>query len=181
MRQHILSLNIALYQSYDAPWALTPRYYLENQTWTKPRYQEFLKDFFDEVGFDPDSIAVIYSKAESNLPSKRGIIYQIFIEGNDYHAIDKLFYVAKSGGIPIKNTSPTDLLLDYNQHSFPQLRMVLNAKSTLNPFYKIIMRRHDDLSSSQRTHYEKTIKEELKKLAIDTDKLYKAKLKLLQA
>ena len=27
IRQHILSLNTALYQSYDAPWDLTPRYY----------------------------------------------------------------------------------------------------------------------------------------------------------
>ncbi len=180
IRQHILSLNIDLYQSYEAPWDLTPRYYLQNQTWTKPIYEEILKDFFRQVGLNPKFVSSIYAKARSNLPLDRGVLFQFFIKNQEYLVTNTHFYVAKSGGAHISNLSPTDVLLDYNRRSFPQLRMVLNAKSTLNPFFKISMQRSDDLTNSQRKKYETLLRNEIKNLPVESNKLLKSKEKLLQ-
>lgn len=181
IRQHILSLNIALYQSYDAPWDLTPRYYLQNQTWTKPIYEDLLKNFFSDVGLNPKSVSSIYAKARSNyLPFERGILYQFFIKDQEYSLINTYFYVAESGGTHISNLSPTDVLFDYSRHTFPQMRMVLNVKSTLNPFFKIMMRRSDNLTSSQRKKYDNLLRSEIKKLPVESNKLLQSKEKLLQ-
>lgn len=179
--QHLLSVNIALYQSYDAPWDLTPRYYLENQTWTKPVYENLLKSFFSEVGLNPKSVSSIYTKARNNFPLERGILFQLFVKDQDYTAINKYFYVAKSGGILIPSLTPTDVLFDYTRHTFPQLRMIFNSKSTLNPFFNFVMRRYDNLTSTQRKKYENSLRNEIKKLPADSHKLLEAKNKLLQS
>lgn len=181
IRQHILSLNISLYQSYDAAWDLTPRYYLQNQTWTKPVYQNILEPFFEEIGLDPESVSKIYAKARSNLPRERGILYQFFIKDEDYTALNAYFYVAYSGGMPVPTVTPTDVLFDYNRYTFPQLRLVLNAKTSLNPFSQFIMRRYDNLTSKQRNNYETIIRQELQKLPVESSKLLNAKNKLLQS
>jgi hypothetical protein len=180
IRQHILSLNISLFQSFDAPWDLTPRYYLQNKTWTKPAYEALLKSFFYEIGLNPDSVSTIYTKASNNLSQERGILYQFFIKDEDYTALNTYFYVANSGGPPILYLSPTDVLFDYNRYTFPQLRMILNAKTSLNPYSKFIMCRYDNLTSSERKKYESTIRQELKKLPVESYKLLNAKIKLLE-
>lgn len=180
IRKHILSLNIALYQSFDEYGNSTPRYYLDNETWTEPVYEEILKPFFEEVGLNPKSIASIYAKAKRNLPTERGIIYQFFIKDEEYLSINTYFYVAKSGGAQIRAYSPTDVLFDYNRCDFPQMRMVFNAKTTLNPYGKIQIRQYDSLSKSERQKYQNSLRAEIRKLAAESNKLLKAKNKLLR-
>jgi hypothetical protein len=180
IRRHILSLNVALYQSFDSHGNSTPRYYLDNETWTTPAYEDTLKSFFEEVGLDPGTVTSIYAKAKKNLPTERGIIYQFFIKDEEYTSINSFFYVAKSGGAQIPFSSPTDVLFDYNRCDFPQLRMVLNAKTTLNPYGKIEVRQYDSLSKSQKQKYQNLLRAEIRKLAVESKKLLKAKNKLLR-
>lgn len=181
IRMHILSLNIALYQSYGVNGNSTPIYYLDNETWTVPPYIEILESFFEEIGLNPKSASSIYTKARKLLPTDRGTIYQFFIKDNDYPSINNYFYVSKSGGEQISEYTPTDVLFDYNRYSFPQMRMVLNSKSTLNPYHKLEIQQFNNLSKSQRNKYESCIRDELRKLSVESKKLLKAKNKLIRA
>lgn len=180
IRQHLLSLNIALFQSYDSPWNLTPSYYLENRTWTKPVYPEILEAFFDEIGLNPNQASFIYDNAKQKLPTKRGVIYQFFIKNHEYDAIDSYFYLAKSGGALISEYTPTQMLFDYTKKNFPQLRMIFNPKTTLNPYHKIEIHRYDNLTKKQRKAYETLLREELKSMSVQSKKLNRAKKKLLK-
>lgn len=181
IRVHILSLNIALYQSFDTTGSSTPRHYLDNNTRTNPPYQDALKSFFSEIGLDPKSVPSLYTKAKKVLPTDRGVIYQFFVKDEEYSSINTYFYVAKQGGAQIPGYTPTDVLFDYNIHTFPQMRMIFNVKSTLNPYHKIEIRRFDNLSKKQKKKYEDLLLEELKKLPIESAKLLKAKNKLTRA
>jgi hypothetical protein len=79
------------------------------------------------------------------------------------------------------NLTATDVLLDYNRYSFPQLRMILNAKTTLNPFSKIIIQRHDNLTDKERNRYEKLLREEIRKIPMGNHDRPKAIKQLLEA
>lgn len=169
IRQHILSLNTALYRSYYAPWDLTPRYYLENLPWTRPDFHIYLKDFFEEVGLNGEKVDELFALSREWLHGKRGFILQFFDESENHHFLETHFYAAHSGGVPHADWSPSYLLL--NPLINLQLRLVIDNRNVLNPFRSSLkMKRMDSLSVEETDAYDSKVKEYVRLLPIKEEK-----------
>lgn len=178
-RIHILSLNISLYQSYAQPWDLTPRYYLENQTWTHPTFWVYMREFFAEAGLETTSLMNIIDRVGALLPKNRGFLMQFFDLSEDHSFLNTHFYAAHSGGKPLDSRRPAhDLVLTplFNR----QLRLVIDNKHVLNPFQPLVIKRYDSMTTDQRQRYENALREEVRNLAIDPIKGEAFRSRLLQ-
>jgi hypothetical protein len=179
IRQHILSLNMALYQSYDAPWDLTPRYYLENTTWTHANVREIIKPFFASLGIDSESVDQLWDQALNLLSHNRGYIIQFFDSSDHYDFARQHSYIAYSGGNPHPRNTHHEILFDPFASNFPQMRLVMSNQSTLNPFSQIKMKRYDGMTSSERARYESALSTLLEKLPFDPNRVKKVKENIL--
>lgn len=179
IRQHLVSLNMNLYQSYDAVWDLTPRYYLENATWTHVNVRETLKPFFASLGIDSESVDSLWSEALGLLSHQRGYILQFFDESSEYDFTTQHSYVAYSGGKPHPNHRNHEILFDKSATNFPQLRLIMGNESTLNPFSSIKMKRYDDMTLGERMQYEAKLSSLLAKLPVHPEKVAQMREKLL--
>lgn len=180
VRQHILSLNIALFQSYDFPLELTPRYFLQNQPWTSPDYWKLLLDFVENIGVVREEFEAIIALGRLNLPHERGMLIQLYAIGNDpYTFIDRHIYAAYSGGKPFDNPKASYFISNSSIADFPQLRLVINNKHVLNPFSRFRMRRYDALTDLQRENYQTALRRSIQSLIVDEVKCKAARIHLL--
>lgn len=171
VRQHILSINMALFQSYDKPWDLTPRYFVQNSPWTRPDYWESIMKFAEQVGINPKDLEPIISIGRSHLPQNRGIMMQFFDESeNVYLLLDTHAYVAFSGGKPFGQSPPSHYLMNNTITNYPQLRLVINNNDVLNPFSKLVIKRYDTCTEDQRQNYEEVMRSLIRELPVDHEK-----------
>lgn len=179
IRQHILSLNMNLYQSYDAPWDLTPRYYLENATWTQANVRELIKPLFASLGVDGQTVDRIWSQALNLLPHNRGYILQFFDRSNEYAFTKEHAYISQSGGKPHPAYRNHEILFDPSATNFPQIRLVMSNESTLNPYSSLEIKRYDGMTDSEKQAYESSLRSLLKGLSFDQAKVEGIRLNLL--
>jgi hypothetical protein len=179
IRQHILSLNLNLYQSYDAPWDLTPRYFLENQTWTHANVREIITPFFASLGIDENTVDSIWNQALDLLPHNRGYILQFFDQSSSFAFTKEHSYIAHSGGKPNSQQTHHQILSDPFATNFPQMRLVMANQSTLNPFSSLSIKRYDAMTDPERYEYNTALKSLLQGLSFDSTKVRAAREKLL--
>lgn len=164
-RIHILSLNTNLYQSYDLPWDLTPRYYLENKPWTNPDFWDYLEEFFTKSGLDSEQVRSVVEEVLQYIPQNRGMIMQFFDPTADHSFLDTHFYVSHSGGNPVEGWKPAQFLR--NPLINKQLRLVIDNKHILNPFGQLKIERYDSMTKRQRAAYHRALTKAIRRLAID--------------
>lgn len=181
VRYHVLSLNISLFQSYNAPWDFTPRYYVENKSWTKPDFWNILLDFAEKVGFQRSDFQMVIDEAQKVLPRDRGMLIQFFDGSTKTHAFtDKHFYPSYSGGKSYGSEKPSYYLFSQYITEFPQFRLVINDQDVLNPLKSpLIMRRYDKLSKQERNIYEQTLHDWIRSTPVNTVKAKKVRKALL--
>lgn len=171
VRQHILSLNMALFQSYDKPWDLTPRYFIQNSPWTRPNYWESIKLFAKQVGIHPEDLQPIITIGRLHLPQDRGIMMQLFDASEErYSLVDTHAYVAYSGGKPFGQSPASCYLLNDSLTNFPQLRLVINNSDLLNPYSSLVIKRYDTCTDGQRQNYEEEMRSLIRELPVDHEK-----------
>lgn len=175
---HLISLNISLFQSHDNDLELTPRYYIHNKSWTTPDYWTNIRSFVEKSGLDWDSFEKVIKEGLALLPQDRGILMQFFDQTN-YHLLDKHFYLSQQGGVPYTNLPPSHYLQNPEIKFFPQLRLVVNNNTILNPSSPLIMHRYDALTDGQKEHYEKTLRKSIRELKINDSRRTEMKEKLL--
>lgn len=180
LQKHILSLNQSLYQSYDRPWDLTPRYFLENATWTNPPFLSILTAFFKKLGIDAQYVRDLWAAGERLLPADRGFILQVFDRSESLAFTKQCSYAAFSGGKPHQQFADQHHLYDEHLRDFPQMRLVLGQKTTLNPISPLSFIRYDGMNLKKRESYEIQISNMVKQLPYDVDKVQLMKLKLLE-
>jgi len=179
IQKHILSLNISLYQSHDFPNDLTPRYFLENQTWTHPPFIGILAPFFKKLGIEGEFLQTLWQKGEKLLPVNRGFILQIFDHSPDFAFSKKCTYASFSGGKPHLDYKDHHHLTTNNQNDFPQIRLVLAQKTTLNPNCPLSFKRYDALDTKTRNRYQTQLRKLIRQLPYNKERVHLMKLRLL--
>ncbi len=171
IRKHILSLNLNLYQSYDAPWDLTPRYFLENTTWTSVNVKKIIQPFLASLGVDEAALDDLWDKALDLLPHDRGYILQFFDQSDSFSFAKEHSYIAYSGGEPHPAYTHHEILFDKSAINFPQMRLVLGNGSTLNPCSSLSIKRYDGMTGKERKDYESALGSLLQDLSFDPNKV----------
>ena len=182
--QHIMSLNIALYQSWNADYDFSPRYFLQNRPWTDVSFSTVLRQFFDLVGVDPSHIEHIFTIARSYVPQREGFIIQFFDTSHEkglfpYSFLNEQAYPGNAG-YKIKNALlPSQYLIHSTISYFPQLRLVMSNSGTLNPYSPIEMIRYDSMSPAQELEYKQQLQMYMRTLPFDQEKAEWYKQRLL--
>ncbi len=178
LRQHILSMNMNLYQWYNQPWDLTPRYYLENTTWTYANVKKLIEPLFASLGIDAKALDSLWNEGIDLLPHDRGYILQYFDSSPGYAFTKEHSYIAGSGGRPHAYLDH-QVLFNEKISNFPQMRMVMGNQSTLNPFSSLSIKRYDQMTDGERQTYETKLRALVKKLSYDPEKIATLRKNLL--
>lgn len=174
IRKHILSLNMALYKSWDAEWDFTPRYFLQNKPWTAVSFESVLLPFFEKIGLDSHAVMEIFTLAHEYVPQETGMILQFFDGSHQmgltpYAFLDEQAFIGTSSR-KIPNTTPSEYYTDLNKMKFPQLRLVMNNFRTLNPYSPLIILRYSTMTSEREAEYENALRGFMRTLSFDQEK-----------
>lgn len=181
-RKQLLSLNIALFQYYDLPSDFTPRYFIQNGSWSKPDYWKLLLDFAEQAGIRAEDFKPIIALGRSLLAEDRGILIQFFVrpdQSTPYSYLDAHFYAAYTKGKPCGALPPSYYIMNPEIFEFPQLRLVINNADILNPFSYLQMKRYDACSEDDRKMYDKILRSSIRSLSTDAEKQTAARNQLL--
>lgn len=166
-RLQLLSMNTALYSPYQEPWELSLNYFTKNANISKHDYEEVLIPFFLMLGIDPVYIPEAFKIAEAMLTRKSGVLIQFF-DTSLYELADQQAYFSLVRGERLLPNDPiSQLLLDINQTKFPQSRLVLNNRNTLNPYSSLSMKRYTLTSSDEFAAYQNALRKYFQSLPFD--------------
>lgn len=192
-QSRVLCMNLSLFANYHRRDESTTWIYLQNQTIEggDSHVMDSLRNFFQEIGIDPAVANDLHDIAEQELSitpqTQNGIILQFFDQSPQlglglYQGIDHSVFVAHSFGIPIKHIPASHLAqslhpLRHNSMDL-QMRLVTDTYSTLNPYSFLRIRRYDSNGPIVAWNIIQKMREKLKKVSADKDKLavYKAQL-----
>lgn len=171
-RKHIMSLNMALYKSWDAEWDFTPRYYLQNQPWTHVSFEGEISPFFHGLGIDTKYIRTVFNLARKHVPNENGMILQFFDNSHKtsepYAFLNEQAYIGTSTGM-IPKTTPSEYFIDSNKNEFPQLRLVLNSE-TLNQNAPLSINRFSMMNLAQERAYDQAMRSLIRTLVVEESK-----------
>lgn len=184
IKKHILSINIPLYNSWFADWDFSPRYFLQNKPWTHVYFETELSPFFKKIGIDTKHIGEIFQLARQYVPQNKGMILQFFDRSHNvglipYAFLDEQAFVGTSGS-KIPDQIPSDLYLNSSSTRFPQLRMVMNNTSTLNPNSPLSMIRYQTMTPANEDLYEETLREFMRSVPYNAKKAESFRNELLK-
>ncbi len=184
-QEMLVSLNISLLGNYVGSGEFTPMVLLENRSisFGERKTTDDLKAFFEMIGLDPSLVdsmenegAVILTEAGQF----KGCLLQFYDEsaglGNEVMSfVDQNTYVSLANGVPLPELKPSKLIqgqykLKKNSWDL-QLRLVMDNKTTLNPFSPLRMIRHEVLSSEDSEKILTKMKELLRNSQKDEVKL----------
>ena len=182
----LISLNASILGNYVEPGSFTANIFAQNKSVLggDDNLEETLKDFFSQIGLDPSLASVLWNEGQKMLlalEDNYGCILQFFDESARQNEkalslVDRDVYVSFKHGIPVTDLVPSkyiqgDYLLEKVRKDL-QLRLVVNNKTTLNPFSKMRIVRHEGFKDqSQSTQFILMMKEILKESPKDEIKL----------
>lgn len=155
----LLAMNFALYENYLRPAECSPYYFVKNSNWKQYDYEKKLIWFFEAIGLDPAAIHGAFEIARSSLPNG-GVLLQMFDTSEKSYALaNSQAYVSHGRGrryYPEKKLS--DFILDNSKRAFPEIRMVLNSETTLNPFSSLSIQRYDISTREETAAYKEKMR-----------------------
>ncbi len=191
-RDQILSMNYTLFGNYASGSQCSASYFSQNLSWFNIHYSTKLEALFKELGIPKSEIPDLLKAGHQFVGFETGVLYQFTDTShhnpnyhNAYELVDLMAYPAVSAGGYDHNVriNLSKLFLDDKPTKFDkysgQLRLIMNTAETLNPYSSICIRRYDQVDPQIIQHYEKSLREKIRKLPTSKTKIenYKKKLK----
>lgn len=183
----LLSINFALYQTEFGYNPLTVYGYRYNITFnpSNSTTENLLKPIFTELGINHKYIKNTLNLASHYVDNKRGVIIKIqeknFPYNQDaYSFIDRHGYTSHPYGMPLGNKLPSYYYYCYEIKDFPELKLVMSNKYSLNPNSRLSFERHSTMSVAKRAQYLQALRNYIKTLPVDAKKVKKYKQNLDQ-
>lgn len=178
-RPLLVSLNTSLFGNYSTSGCFTPEIFLQNQSVVNgdKKVELMLRQFFVDVGLDESLVAEIWKEAEEILTEsnvKCGCLLQFFDESylagtKPLSFLDQNTFVSFKHGVPCRDLFPSNYIQgDYTlkkgdtANKDLELRLVVDNRTTLNPFSSLRMVRYDELPPEISQKIMATIKNRLK-------------------
>lgn len=186
-QMRLVSLNVALFANYQTSGCFTPEIVLENESVLggDKHLKKELETFFEELGIDSSLVTLLWDKGEKILEettTNQGCLLQFYDESANLRQkplsfVDENVFVSMKHALPFQDLVPSkyiqgDYSLSDNSRDL-ELRMIMNNKTTLNPFSPLRMVRYDGSSQEDSSRILLTMKEILKNCQKDEVKLKK--------
>ncbi len=191
-RTQIVSMNYSLFGNYNDGSQCTVCYFAENMSWFQIDYSLRLKFLFDQLGIPLSEINKLKQAGSSITNFDTGVIYQMFDMSHHTPKNSPAYTMTNSQVYPAYAAGPLDksvfeTLSTVFQKTTPkkfdlnsgQLRLIMNTKTTLNPYGSLTIRRYDRINPELVAKYEQNLRTQVKKLVRDQAmvEIYKKKLK----
>lgn len=164
--QHILSMNMSLYEHYWDPGQCSVYYFAKNINFGMFNYEKKLIPFFHLLGIDPVYIHEAFEIGRSMLVNE-GVLLQFFDHSN-YELADKQAYLSYPSGRIYHPQQPiSHLILDKNRSNFPQFRLLMNNMYTLNPNSSLVIKRHHLTPEAVYETFEENLRAYFQTLPVD--------------
>lgn len=175
--QQILSINMALYEFYWNDTNCSVYFFVRDTNWAIHSYEEKLKKFFMLIGIDPVYIHEAFEIGRKNL-NNSAVLFQFFDTSN-YKMLNEQTYLSNiSGRVYASKDTPSQIILNNEISSFPQLRLMMDNEHALNPFSYLTVKRYDLNDAQTLKNYEKKLRAYIQTLPVDVSQkeIYKAQL-----
>ncbi len=178
----LLSLNIALYQTEFGHYPLTVNAYIYNTAYSSIQYKLSgeLVPFFNKLGIESSYIDQLFDLAQKYVPRNRGIIIRISDNQNNYKFIDTHGYISHPFGMPLGYNLPSFYYMDNAIFSFPELKIIMSNKHSVNPLSDLSITRYGSISTQQSNDYKQALTAFIKKIPYDKNKAAEYRQELLQ-
>jgi hypothetical protein len=191
-RNQIISLNYSLFGNYQNPSQCTVCYFSDNFSWFSINYEQKLEFLFSELGIPRELIPPLFEAGSSILNFDSGVLYQFFDTSHydanhhdPYDFVENLCYPAMAAGkydyhvtVPLAALFEDSTPFKFDSHT-GQLRLLMNTRSSLNPFSSLSIRRYDRLDPLEVQQYEQALREKIHQLPSDAQKVRSYKNKLM--
>lgn len=184
--KQLLSLNFGIYSNFDEKGSCSLNLFVNDKSKHDIDYARQLSFFFDSLGIDPEELYDLFTIGRKWFDENGGILLQLaeishIVDPNKeaYNFSDMHGYPSKKAGYrygeyPLSNhydRIQTDLYINHELDIAPQLRLLLNNRYTLNPYSYLVVRRWDLYSNETVALYEEELKEAIRKLSYDLNKV----------
>ena len=166
----LVSLQIALYNECltGGTGSCPTGFFATNSSLTTVNYPNKLKAFFQLLGIDPEKVNQAFKIGRDLLPDDRGVLLQFFDMSHKngglafYDLLDMHAYASHPLGTPYGDELPSHYLFSYDvlkyPSVYPQLRLVVSNRHTLNPNSSILIKRYDDIDPREIKKYENALR-----------------------
>lgn len=176
-KARLVSLQIALYNEcleYGSGSCPT-EYFTKNDSLTTVNYPKKLKVFFEMLGIEPKKVGQAFKIARQYLPNDRGILLQFFDHSHKnrglafYDLLDRHAYASLPLGVPYPGGQlPSHYIWRRDLREYPQLRLVISNRHTLNPNSQVSIKRYDGIKPATIKKYENALRAFFKKQKVDS-------------
>jgi hypothetical protein len=169
----MLSLQTTLYnESVPDNGSCCIGFLADNYSINEIDYEIQLRLFFELLGLNLGQIKIAFAIARESLPQDYGILLQFFDYSHlhstqpPYHLLDRCAYPSVEGGQPINFSKlPSNYLLEGEE--FPQLRLVISNRYTLNPHSYFAMTRYDGIDKNILHNYGENLRSFYRSQVVD--------------
>lgn len=175
---HFFCMNYALYGNFQYPGSCSYYYFAENSSQTYLDYETKLVWLFNKLGIDPSTIHEVFTIGRYHLDAEKGILIQVFDMSHfnpwkDYYELSD----EQCGGFA--NAPISEIVQGTSPTSFPwQIRMLMSNRHTLNPYSSLVIKRYDTLDPQVIRDYEQELREFIRSLAPEKEKIEQYKKEL---
>ncbi|MCB1181589.1 MAG: hypothetical protein KDK55_06190 [Chlamydiia bacterium] len=168
---HFLCMNYALYGNFQHSASCSYYYFANNTSLNYVNYENKLVWLFNTLGIDTSSIHEAFTIGRYHLSAEKGILIQVF-DMSHFNPWKEYYELSdeQCGGFShspiseiIKGTDPSSF--------FWQIRMLMSNRHTLNPHSSLYIKRYDALDSQIIQKYEQELREFIKGLDVDKEKV----------
>lgn len=164
--QQLLSINMALYEYYWNDNNCSVYFFVNDANWHFHSYENLIRPFFILLGIDPNYIHEAFEIGRNTLNGS-AVLMQLF-DGSGYQFLNDQAYLSHmSGRVYQTDDTPSEVILDNEKSSFPQLRLMMDNQYSLNPFSYLIVKRYDLNDTETVNDFEQKLRHYLKTLPID--------------
>lgn len=188
--KQLLALNFAIYSNFDEEGSCSLSLFVKDASKTDFNYALKLSPFYYELGLSYYDLIDLFEIGAKWLDQDAGILLQISDSSRDetYNFVDLICYPSKKGGV-IHGSKPisdhylrilSDSYVNSDVDIAPQLRLIISNHFTLNPFASLTIRRWDLYDIATITAYEKEMREHIRTMDYDKEKVENYRKKLLE-
>lgn len=192
--KQLLSLNFGIYSNYDEGGSCSIYLFAKDKSKHSVNYSKQLAPFFKKLGINTNALIDLFEIARIYLDKEGGILLQLSENSHLYDDNFEAYNFLDTQGYPSRKAGRrwgslllsnhfeclmTDYYVNSQVNIAPQFRLLMNNRYTLNPFSHLSVRRYDLYDPEIILDYEKALREYIRNINFDAEKVSRYRQELL--